>query len=57
MVEDRGEACHPNEAPAVPKILLSSLYNAMFYSAVVLLFCLKKNLARRGGELWEWRVG
>lgn len=39
MVEDRGEACHPNEAPAVPKFLLSSLYNAMFYLAVVLLFC------------------
>lgn len=38
MVEERGEAYHPNEELAVPKFLLSSLYNAMFYS-VVLFFC------------------
>ena len=36
-----GEAYRPNEEPAVPKFLLSSLYNAMFYSAVVLFFLLK----------------
>lgn len=57
MVEDWGEAYHPNEEPAVPKFLLSSLYNAMFYSAVVLFLLLKKTLAPREGESWEERVG
>ena len=41
-LEDGAEADHPNEEPAVPKFLLSSLYNAMFYSAVVLFLLLKK---------------
>lgn len=54
MVEGRGEAYDPKEEPTVPEFLLSSLYNAMFYSAVVLLL---KNSHRREGELWEERVG
>lgn len=41
-LEDGAEADHPNEEPAVPKFRLSSLYNAMFYSAVVLFLLLKK---------------
>lgn len=39
MVEEMGETFHPNEEPAVPKFLLSSLYNAVSDSTVVLLFC------------------
>lgn len=56
MVEDRGEADHPNEEPAVPKFLLSSLYNAMFYSAVVLLL---KKCSPAGKENYgkrEWVI-
>ena len=41
-LEDGAAADHPNEEPADPKFLLSSLYNAMFYSAVVLFLLLKK---------------
>lgn len=51
MVEDWGEAYHPNEEPAVPKFLLSSLYNAMFYSAVVLFLLLKKNARPQGRRI------
>lgn len=57
MAEDGDKVYHPSEEPTVTKFLLSSLYNTMFYSEVVLLFCQKKKkkLAHRKGQLWEER--
>ncbi len=50
MVEDRGEVYHRNEEPAVPKFLLSSLYNAnvLFSSCSFLLL---KNARPQGRRI------